>query len=254
MIRNRLAILLAERDLTATKVYEETKISKSTLSSLVNNSGDGVQYKTLDKLCSYLEVTPSEFFDYSPFILEYDLKIADYRKGLDNFELQKNFLITLGHSEEQAIYLASDDMDVFGDTRYIVEILATKGQKKYKYSMSIDIFKAGSNEDSNAPKDFDVDCILVDEYEDKSFVNDIYNHVSITFQTQIKNECFKLIKNSLSELIAYATVKGRELKIYIQTPFGDTETTVKPNPKKLEEISKKYGEPIINNWITGNDV
>lgn len=93
MIKNRLSILLAERNLTAAKVYEETKISKSTLSSLVNNANEGLQTKTLDTLCNFLEITPCDFFEYLDFIyeisVEYEKKdfvgYADKTFALQNY-------------------------------------------------------------------------------------------------------------------------------------------------------------------------
>lgn len=89
MLKNRFNILLAERSLTASKVFEETQISKSTLSQLVNNSNDGIQFKTLDKLCNYLEISPNEFFDYAPFLYKF-YSVRNKENGLELVvEIQK---------------------------------------------------------------------------------------------------------------------------------------------------------------------
>ena len=50
-----------------TKVSKDTGISRTTLTSLANNYSQGVQFETLDSLCSYLKITPADFFSYSPF-------------------------------------------------------------------------------------------------------------------------------------------------------------------------------------------
>ncbi|EOS7691511.1 helix-turn-helix transcriptional regulator, partial [Enterococcus hirae] len=134
MLRNKLAVLIAERELTAAKVSEETGIARSTLSSLVNNTGDGVQYKTLDKLCNYFGITPSEFFDYAPFILKYNLDIPEYRRSpIEDIDSEKENLLSLGNTEERANFLINQHLDIFGDTRYIIEIFVNKKMKQIKY-------------------------------------------------------------------------------------------------------------------------
>lgn len=67
MIRCNLSLLLAERNLKITKVAADTGISRTTLTSLANNYGQGIQFVTLNTLCKYLSVTPEQFFSYVPF-------------------------------------------------------------------------------------------------------------------------------------------------------------------------------------------
>lgn len=71
MIKNNLAVLMAERELKIADVYKETGISKTTLMALSENKGKGIQLETIDKLCNFLNVSPKEFFVYSPFLVEY---------------------------------------------------------------------------------------------------------------------------------------------------------------------------------------
>ena len=71
MIKNNLAVLMAERELKIADVYKETGISKTTLMALSENKGKGIQFETIDKLCNFLNVSPKEFFVYSPFLVEY---------------------------------------------------------------------------------------------------------------------------------------------------------------------------------------
>ncbi|PTJ37167.1 transcriptional regulator, partial [Staphylococcus simulans] len=70
MIQSRLSVLMAERGLKIADLYEETGISKTTLMAIAENTGKGVQFDTVDKLCNFLGVTPCDFFDYSPYIVE----------------------------------------------------------------------------------------------------------------------------------------------------------------------------------------
>jgi Predicted transcriptional regulator len=74
---------------TATRIYAETNISRSTLSGLSKNSTKMIQIDTLNSLCNFLEITPSEFFSYTP--LEFKVKTVLSGGGFyckeDNFGL-----------------------------------------------------------------------------------------------------------------------------------------------------------------------
>ena len=79
MIKTNLAVLLAERGLKIADVYKATGISKTTLMAISENSGKGIQYDTMDKLCSFLEVEPKDFFVYSPYMVSFsELKYNDF--------------------------------------------------------------------------------------------------------------------------------------------------------------------------------
>lgn len=67
MIRSNLAVLLAERGLKITKVFEDTGISRTTLTALYYNSCKGVQLDTLNALCLYLRVDPGQMLQFVPF-------------------------------------------------------------------------------------------------------------------------------------------------------------------------------------------
>lgn len=70
MIRSNLAVLLAEKRLTTTKVAAETGISRTTLTALSKGRAVGVQLDTLNRLCGYLRVFPSDIIAYVPIDLE----------------------------------------------------------------------------------------------------------------------------------------------------------------------------------------
>lgn len=66
MVRCNLSVLLAERNLKITKVCKDTGISRTTLTYLANNYSKGIQYDTLNTLCTYLQVTPGELISFIP--------------------------------------------------------------------------------------------------------------------------------------------------------------------------------------------
>ena len=73
MIKCSLSILLAERNLKITKVSKETGISRTTLTALYYNTNQGIQFDTLNTLCKYLRITPSELILYN----EYDVSLQN---------------------------------------------------------------------------------------------------------------------------------------------------------------------------------
>lgn len=77
MIRNKLSILLTERGLKATKVANDTGIARSTLSKISSNSSEKIEYSTINTLCKYLRITPSEFFEYSPIDVSFYFELGE---------------------------------------------------------------------------------------------------------------------------------------------------------------------------------
>jgi DNA-binding Xre family transcriptional regulator len=74
----RLNELLAERQITASRVHIDTKISRSTLSGIINNTNKMLQMETLNVLCSYLGIQPGDFFEHTEFDMEFFAEINDH--------------------------------------------------------------------------------------------------------------------------------------------------------------------------------
>lgn len=83
MLQNNLNRLMSERNIKTSDISKDIGLAKTTISSLSRGTTTGIQFDTLEKICSYLQVTPAEFFDYSPYILETttQLKLSDLKKG-----------------------------------------------------------------------------------------------------------------------------------------------------------------------------
>lgn len=77
MLRCNLALLLAERGLRISKVSKDTGISRTTLTALANNTSQGVQLETIDKLCMYLKTDVSLFFVFHPSTISLMLSKED---------------------------------------------------------------------------------------------------------------------------------------------------------------------------------
>ncbi|WP_353421316.1 helix-turn-helix domain-containing protein [Staphylococcus delphini] len=71
MIRNKLSELLSERGLKISHVAKATKIARSSLTSMVQNDSEMIRYDAINKLCNHLNITPTDFFEYSPLDFEF---------------------------------------------------------------------------------------------------------------------------------------------------------------------------------------
>lgn len=116
MLRNNLAKLMIDRGITATQLFNDTGIARSTISKISNNNTDKISMSTIDKICNYLRVTPADFFDFIPF--EFDVKVlfeefdsyeelVEYYKKLFNHKSEALFEVILNvytHGQKQSIF------------------------------------------------------------------------------------------------------------------------------------------------------
>lgn len=78
MIRNRIASILADRGIKISRAsLELPNLSRNTITNTASNSGKMIQLETIDTLCQYLNITPSDFFEYLPFDLDFTTDITD---------------------------------------------------------------------------------------------------------------------------------------------------------------------------------
>lgn len=87
MIKSNLAIVMAEKKIKISELSRKTGISRVTLTSLYYNNSGGIQFDTLNNLCNFLSVKPSDILVYYPF----DYKIKDlypHIDGINNFKIE----------------------------------------------------------------------------------------------------------------------------------------------------------------------
>lgn len=76
LLANRLKILLAERDLSIKDVVNATGLTRPSVSNMVNNPFANISTENVDKLCNFLEVKPSKFYDYIPWRFYFTLHLG----------------------------------------------------------------------------------------------------------------------------------------------------------------------------------
>ncbi|NNH78933.1 helix-turn-helix transcriptional regulator [Acinetobacter sp. ANC 5380] len=64
MIKSNLAVLLAERKMKVADLVRSTGINKSTLHKLYNDESVRIDFETIDKICTTLEVEVGELLIY----------------------------------------------------------------------------------------------------------------------------------------------------------------------------------------------
>ncbi len=66
MIKNRLKILLAERDMNLSQLAEQAGIHYTTMRRFAGDEITSIHKDTLDKVCRALHVQPGDLFVYRP--------------------------------------------------------------------------------------------------------------------------------------------------------------------------------------------
>ncbi|MDH9707143.1 helix-turn-helix transcriptional regulator [Staphylococcus capitis] len=171
MIQSRLSVLMAERGLKISDLYEETGISKTTLMAIAENTGKGVQFETVDKLCNFLGVTPCEFFEYSPYLVD----IKEYEEGTNQF---KDIEVTINKQNyEKTFYL---EYFIFKEGSYDIPV-KNEGFKSYIAIDLMDTDHYDRNEFFNFVSDLTVGFKM-------DLINKILNHYKREVENFVQNE------------------------------------------------------------------
>ena len=165
MIKTNFAVLMAERGLKIADVYEDTGISKTTLMALAENTGKGVQFETVDKLCNYLGIELKDFFVYVPYIWEMYFKANDEEKNSDYVVIK--------------LKTKNTEKDYFLDLWY-------RHPKNYDFPLDDDSFKL---------------WLLVyveqsDAYDEEDFYNFLSN-LPVSMKTAFYSQLLEVIKNNV---------------------------------------------------------
>lgn len=161
MLRNRLAELLVERNLKISRVaVDMPNLSRNTITSTAQNNSKMIQLETINTLCQYLDIAPSDFFEYVPFDLDFVSTINDYHLNYQEDLVLK--AINLKNIEFEGFLKKKVNSQTLGERTNTFELVIrqTHAPVEISYSYSGD-----------APKfsiiNFDV--LLLKEHPDQSF-------------------------------------------------------------------------------------
>lgn len=143
MIRNKLAELLAERKLKISRVAAQLpNLSRNTITSTASNKGKMIQLETINTLCQYLDISPSDFFEYLPFDVSCDVSISKNETSCSD-ENMENIQIKQ-HSIEFDFFIK---LETVNDKPIIFEYTGSNLSQNY-WGKEI-IFKLNKNDTSD---------------------------------------------------------------------------------------------------------
>lgn len=196
MIRNKLAVLMAERQLKITKIANDTNISRTTLTALAQNESKMIQNDTINTICKYLKITPCDFFEYSPIDVSFYFELGevltsqkDLNKGAPFMVEASGFINFSKYDEKMGSMEFQGIMEDIGPIGYI-------SNDEHLYGYHVTIKPLGDS---------------------SSFLDQL----SIAFQTDIKEKYEKFIienlkKNSKENNVEYSVSLSFEPKIELE--------------------------------------
>lgn len=175
MIKNRLSVLLAERNLKISKVFKDTGISRSTLNNIAKNETDMIRLETINTLCKYLNVTPGDFFDYVPVDLNFTVVFHDYK--FETFyeveEIGPNKIVITFSNIKTDLFL--DVSTRLENTTYDLKISLDN-----KVTVPIDVLI-----NSQVSADFELKVDFVDNNQKKYFITNFFEELLDNFHLEI---------------------------------------------------------------------
>ena len=123
IIFSNLRVLIAERNLTIKKINEETNLSRTTISNLIHNNANGIQYDTLKQLCEFLNCDVGDIIKFA-------------KLEVDSFTLkEENLNIPPQHEEGIEWYKEKDfhlNVHLFTNDRNLMTAAMIKVQEGYR--------------------------------------------------------------------------------------------------------------------------
>ncbi|WP_239749976.1 helix-turn-helix transcriptional regulator [Mammaliicoccus sp. H-M34] len=207
MIRNRLAELMFERDIKTVRMAKEIGVSRNTITNTAQNDSEMLRMETINKICQYLNIDPSEFFEFYPFDIDFTIDSENIyinnndSKIISDYHLNLDLLIDIKHNgitnsidselkvvnltKVSAILLESSTIyyeiifENTDDKKLIVETYnkLSKGMKKILYSNLVEDIKIHLYEslEDNSPN------VFVEP------INDILNRTEIKITNDFLN-------------------------------------------------------------------
>ncbi|ULG71923.1 helix-turn-helix domain-containing protein [Macrococcus brunensis] len=174
MIKTNLSILMAERGYKIAELHEATGISKTTLMALADNTGKGLQFDTVDKLCNFLGVTPCEFFGYAPYLISI-IEEEDEDKDF-------SFHITIKNKFYEKTFYFGKAFSIAGDEFFPIE------DKSFSFTCRVYLMQT-------------------DTYEDEEFYS-FLSDLSVSFYTEFINDLLKVVRQFAEHYLEQKVIKS----------------------------------------------
>lgn len=171
MIKNRLAGILGERGLKITRVAKDTGISRNTITATAQNDSEMIRLETVNKLCKYLGITPSDFFKFEPLDITFALEIVSMPFKIENTQ---NRRVLRCESIEADLFM---DID-WGHKKESIDLTCTL-ESDFSFKDNLPIQESNKNIVINLRVEFD------EKEERDFFLNEVYNKIDGSFYQDI---------------------------------------------------------------------
>lgn len=201
MIKNNFNELVAQRKLKITRISNDTGISRPTLNSLTRDDGKGIQYDTLNKLCNYFNVTPSEFFSYIPYDISFNFEVMDEKGEVIN-QVDK-----IEYTEKKRALLFINVFDNKGVKKHTFELLY---YVLTTFNTTIDVNEVGGVFEEVKGNSSNV---LLDREQFENVGNEFIaflKQLEVQWQTKIIEDIMYYLSNNINEKVDGDFISGLE--------------------------------------------
>jgi len=198
VIRNNLAVLLAERSLKITRVARDTAISRNTITSTAQNDGKMIQLETINKLCQYLDVNPEQFFEYLPFDISGNFSLNHMDYTLNSLGGDFPDADSFADSIRSAAVITEFDMDSFIS---ISSVTKNGNNTVTTLDCKIEADLSDNNSVYGRGKSFKLTLIPDDDKDDYHLFKRCWGRTPAGFKTDIQAQFTDKIKNIIDSYI-----------------------------------------------------
>lgn len=215
MIRNRLSELFSERGLKISRVAKEVEIARSSLTSMVQNESGMIRYDAIDKLCSFLNIEPQEFFEFIPIDIDISfdnssifLRVEDngpyynLEESLNIVNFSFDFLVDLQYKNERYSFdlvcdLKNITQELFGYNSFNFYIKDESNQEKLSELM--DILSPGMKHVFFKQMKTDLKTYVIEELKEKIKSETSSVQIDSELEDTIDKSQFILLSNIFTE-------------------------------------------------------
>ena len=239
MLLCNLSVLLSERNLKITQVSKDTGISRTTLTSLSQNKGAGIQFDTINKLCTYLKITPKDLFIFYPAELDFKIINLDII-GVYNFAID----LILYFYTSNSTFQFKCPISINGTVETRPEINSHSIDREYIGNI---VFSLDANWGFDNCSYSDVKKTLKEEYYYASKkINSIWCDIPI----QLKNEFESKLNKKISMILQTKYYDYLRHYFYVidatYSVFGSFIPNSKPYNEELERSSRTLFQDLKN--------
>lgn len=122
MIISNLKTILANKNISATGLAKTSGVSRTAINQLVNNISGGIQFETVNKICSVLNIGLEDLISFAPFDINIEARNPNFDNKSIRIELElhitkygkSNIPLFMGNTFTHIFFLNVEYMDCNG--------------------------------------------------------------------------------------------------------------------------------------------